>query len=99
MGRLEKLISADTVIRNQYAALSKKISTEKTALQALKTRLEDAKGAAERQKGLQQEREAAYGRLFDAVISEQKALIELYPRSARIAHPVTEVQKTVGGRP
>lgn len=86
MGRLEKLISADTVIRNQYAALSKKISTEKTALQALKTRLEDAKGAAERRKGLQQEREAAYGRLFDAVISEQKALIELYaPLMERLA--------------
>lgn len=78
IGRLEKLISADTVIRNQYAALSKKISTEKAALQALKTRLEDAKGAAERRKGLQQEREAAYGRLFESVISEQNALIALY---------------------
>jgi hypothetical protein len=78
IGRLEKLISADTVIRNQYAALSKKISTEKAALQGLKTRLEDAKGAAERRKGLQQEREAAYGRLFDSVISEQNALISLY---------------------
>lgn len=78
IGRLEKLISADTVIRNQYAALSKKISTEKAALQGLKTRLEDAKGAAERRKGLQQEREAAYGRVFESVISEQNALIALY---------------------
>lgn len=78
MERLEKLISADTVIRNQYTALSKRISTEKTALQALKTRLEDAKGATERRKGLQQEREAAYGRLFSAVISEQEALVSLY---------------------
>jgi hypothetical protein len=78
MARLEKMISADTVIRNQYAALSKKISTEKIALQTLKTRLEDAKGAAERRKGLQQEREAAYGRLFDAVISEQNELASLY---------------------
>lgn len=78
MGRLEKFISADTVIRNQYTALSKKISTEKTALHALKTRLEDAKGAAERRKVLQQERDASYGRLFDAVISEQSALIALY---------------------
>jgi len=78
MGRLEKLISADSVIRNQYTVLSKKISIEKTAHQSLKTRLEDAKGAAERRKALQQEREAAYGRLFDAVISEQNALIALY---------------------
>lgn len=78
MGRIEKLISADSVTRNQYTALSKKISTEKTTLQALKTRLEDAKGAVERRKGLQQEREAAYGRLFDAVISEQNTLMALY---------------------
>jgi energy-coupling factor transporter ATP-binding protein EcfA2 len=78
MGRIEKFINADTVIQNQYQALSKKISTEKTALQTLKTRFEDAKGAAERRKGLQQERETAYGRLFDAVISEQNALTTLY---------------------
>jgi ABC-type cobalamin/Fe3+-siderophores transport system ATPase subunit len=78
MGRIEKFISADTVIQNQYQALSKKISTEKTALQALNTRLEDAKGSAERRKSLQQEREAAYGRLFDSVISEQNALTALY---------------------
>jgi hypothetical protein len=78
MGRLEKRISADTVVRNQYTALSKKIATEKAALQVLKTRLDDAKGAAERRKIFQQEREAAYGRLFDAVVKEQNALTELY---------------------
>lgn len=86
MARIEKHISADTVIRSQYAALSKKISTEKTALQTLKTRLDDAKGAADRRKGLQQERDAAYGRLFDAVISEQNALVTLYaPLMERLA--------------
>jgi len=78
MVRLEKLISADTVVRNQYTTLSKKISTEKAALQTLKTRLEDAKSAVERRKVLQQERDAAYGRLFDAVIMEQRALTDLY---------------------
>ncbi len=86
MARIEKLISADTVIQSQYAALSKKISTEKTALQTLKTRLNDAMGAADRRKGLQQEREAAYGRLFAAVISEQNALVTLYaPLMGRLA--------------
>jgi Cdc6-like AAA superfamily ATPase len=86
MARIEKHISSDTVIQSQYAALSKKISTEKTALQMLKTRLDDAEGAADRRKGLQQEREAAYGRLFDAVISEQNALVTLYaPLMERLA--------------
>ncbi|BDD93766.1 DNA repair ATPase [Pandoraea sp. NE5] len=78
MARLEKRISADTVVRNQYTTLSKKIATEKAALQALKTRLDDAKGAGERRKIFQQEREAAYGRLFDAIVKEQNALTELY---------------------
>lgn len=86
MARLEKRISADTVVRNQYTALSKKIATEKASLQTLKTRLEDAKGAAERRKGLQQERDTAYGRLFDAIIKEQKALSDLYaPLMERLA--------------
>jgi energy-coupling factor transporter ATP-binding protein EcfA2 len=94
IGRLEKLISADTVIRNQYAALSKRISTEKAALHALKTRLEDAKGAAERRKGLQQEREAAYGRLFESVINEQNALIALYgPLMEKLASMSGTLQK------
>lgn len=78
MTRLEKLISADTLIQNQYSTLSKKISTEKAALESLKTRLEDAKGALNRRKTLQQEREATYGRLFEALISEQAALVDLY---------------------
>lgn len=86
MARLEKRISADTVVRNQYTTLSKKISTEKAALQVLKTRLDDAKGAADRRKTLQQEREAAYGRLFGAVVKEQDALTELYaPLMERLA--------------
>ncbi|HTE41045.1 MAG TPA: AAA family ATPase, partial [Steroidobacteraceae bacterium] len=78
MARLEQRISADTVVRNQYTALARKIATEKATLQSLKTRLEDAKGAEARRKALQQERDSAYGRLFDAVIKEQEALTALY---------------------
>lgn len=85
MGRLEQLISADTVIRNQYAALSKRIGTENGALQALKVRLEDAKGANARRKALQAEREESYGHLFDAIVSEETSLIDLYaPLMARL---------------
>lgn len=78
MGRLEKLISADTIVRNQYSALTQRIATENSALEKLKLQLVDAQGAAERRKALQQEREDAYGRLFTAVISEQQALVDLY---------------------
>ncbi|WP_340266241.1 hypothetical protein [Sphingobium mellinum] len=78
MTRLEQLISADTVIRNQYTALGQRIATENGALQTLKTRLEDARGGADRRKALQVERDDAYERLFDAVVSEQRALTDLY---------------------
>jgi hypothetical protein len=87
MLRLERFISADTVIRNQYTALSARIAQENTALKALETRLTDAQGAAARRRTLQTEREAAYGRVFDAIISEQSELIELYgPLMRRLAN-------------
>lgn len=76
--RLEAQINADTVKRNQYAALTKRIGQENTALKGLESRLTDARGAAERRKALQGERESAYGRLFAAVIREQAALAALY---------------------
>lgn len=78
MARLEQLISADTVVRNQYAALAKRIAAENGALQAFKTRLEDARGAETRRRRLQGERDDAYQRLFDAVVSEEGALRALY---------------------
>lgn len=86
MARLERFISADTVVRNQYVTLSTRIAQENVALKTLETRLLDAQGATARRKGLQTEREASYGRLFDAIISEQNELIALYaPLMARLA--------------
>ncbi|HET9402673.1 MAG TPA: hypothetical protein VFO34_17130 [Candidatus Acidoferrales bacterium] len=86
IARLEQLISADTVIRNQYAALTSRIAQENNALKTLETRLIDAQGAAARRKALHAEREAAYGRVFDAIISEQNTLAALYsPLMARLA--------------
>jgi hypothetical protein len=94
MARLEQFISADTVIRNQYVALSSRIAQENNALKTLETRVMDAQGATERRKGLQTEREAAYGRVFDAIISEQNVLVALYaPSMARIANSSGTLQK------
>lgn len=86
MVRLEQFISADTVVRSQYAALSSRIAQENSALKALETRLIDAQAASARRKALQTEREASYGRVFDAIVSEQNELIALYaPLMARLA--------------
>lgn len=86
MTRLEQLISADQVVRGQYSTLSTRIGLENSELQAIEGRLKDAQGAAARRKELQAERDAAYGRLFDAVVSEQSALTQLYaPLMAKLA--------------
>ena len=86
MNRLEALFSADKIVRDQYVALTKRIRQENTALKALELKRTDAKGAAERRKDLQTERDHAYGRIFEAIINEQSALTDLYaPLLARLA--------------
>jgi hypothetical protein len=86
MKRLEALLSADKLVRNQYAALTGRITQETSALQSLETRLTDARGAAARRKDLQNERDDTYGRVFEAIINEQNALAGLYaPLMARLS--------------
>lgn len=94
MTRLEALVSADNIIRGQYSALSQRIAQENTALQSVQTRLTDAQGAAARRKQLQGERDAAYGRVFQAIINEQTALAELYaPLMARLTASTGTLRK------
>jgi hypothetical protein len=86
MKRLENLVNADKDAQRRYVALSKSIATETAARQTWTEKLNDAKGAKERARGLQAEREAAYGRAFNALIAEQLVLEELYaPLMARLA--------------
>lgn len=86
MTRLEALFSADKLVRDQYTALTNRITKEDAALLTLQTRLADAQGAASRRKDLQTERDDTYGRVFEAIINEQNALAGLYaPLMARLA--------------
>jgi len=86
MARLEKLVSADKETQRRYTALSGNIATETAALQTLSQKLNDAKGAHERARELQTQREEAYGRAFDALVGEQSVLEDLYaPLMARLA--------------
>lgn len=86
MTRLEALFSAVKLVRDQYAALTARISQENSALQTLESRLADAQGAEARRKNLQSERDDTYGRVFEAIIDEQNALAGLYaPLMARLA--------------
>ena len=86
MTRLEALFSADKLVRDQYTALTGRITQENSALQTLETRLTDAQGAAGRRKDLQTERDDSYGRVFEAITNEQNALASLYaPLMARLS--------------
>ena len=94
MARLEAFVSADKIVRNQYTTLSQRIAQESTTLRNLQTRLTDAQGAAVRRKELQIERDAAYGRVFQAIVNEQAALVDLYaPLLARLTASTGTLRK------
>ncbi len=94
MMRLEALISADKNVRQQYAALSKRIAKESSTLQNFQNRLADAQGAPERRKVLQVERDETYGRVFQAIIDEQTELADLYaPLVQRLEHTAGTLSK------
>ncbi len=94
MKRLEALVSANSLMRNQYSALSQRIAQENTALKMLQARLTDAQGAAARRKDLQAERDATYGRVFQAILNEQTALADLYaPLMARLTASTGTLRK------
>jgi hypothetical protein len=94
MTRLEMLFSADKVVRDQYAALTKRIGQENAALKTFEAKLADARGAEARRKDLQAERDEAYGRVFVAIINEQNALAELYaPLMTRLAESSGTLRK------
>lgn len=92
--RLEEVLSADKLVREKYAALSQRIAKENSVVQNTHDKLNDAQGAAARRKVLQTEREDAYRRIFEAIISEQTALADLYaPLMSRLASTVGTLQK------
>lgn len=94
MTRLEALFSADKLVREKYKALTGRIGQENSALQILEARLSDVQGAEARRKKLQTERDDAYGRVFEAIVSEQNALTELYaPLMARLTESSGTLKK------
>ena len=92
--RLEKLISLDRDTANRFSAISRRLDEETTALNRLGENLTDCKGAKERIQVLADDREAAYVRVFDAVLAEQKVLTDLYsPLMARLEQTEGSLKK------
>jgi hypothetical protein len=85
IARLEKLVSVDRDTASKFTAMSKRITEETAALARMNEKLADCEGAKERLKTLVQEREAAYVRVFDAIVAEEGVLTDLYsPLMARL---------------
>jgi hypothetical protein len=63
---------------NKYAALSKRIADETATLVRLNEKLTDCQGAKARASELVKERDATYERVFDAIVSEEAVLRDLY---------------------
>lgn len=76
--RLSRQVAADRETAKRLATLTKRITEETAALARLKQRLTDCEGARERAKSLTAEREQGYTRVFDAILSEQQVLVDLY---------------------
>jgi len=71
-------VSIDRDTASKFAALSKRIVEESATLNSLREKLADCEGANERAKTLVQERQAAYVRVFEAILAEQTVLTDLY---------------------
>lgn len=78
IARLEKIVAVDADTAKRLTAVTKRIADETTALDSLKERLADCQGARARADALVAERAAAYERVFDAVVAEERILTGLY---------------------
>ncbi len=78
IARFQQLVNVDRTTAERYAAVSKKIDTEKLALEQMTTELEDCEGAKARAAALVVERETTYHAVFEAILSEEQVLLDLY---------------------
>ncbi|WP_206610339.1 TrlF family AAA-like ATPase [Croceibacterium ferulae] len=76
--RLNHIINIDKATQDKFTQLTTKINTETDTLSNLKTRLEDANGAADRREMLVAERTKSYKSVFDSLIAEERVLNDLY---------------------
>ena len=94
INRLSQLVSVDRLTTERFTAISQKIVSETETLKGLTEKLDDAKGARERARLLRIEREQSYGRVFEAIVSEQEVLNTLYaPIKARLAAAIGTLNK------
>lgn len=78
IARLNQIINIDKAAQDRFTQLTTKITEETDALTNLRSRLEDANGAADRREILVADRTTTYRNLFASIIAEETVLNELY---------------------
>jgi energy-coupling factor transporter ATP-binding protein EcfA2 len=76
--RLRELIGLDAKRARQLKNLDRKIAQAETALTHLGEQIADAEKSSERIAALKEERKEEYGKVFDALLEEERQLTELY---------------------
>ncbi len=85
LDRLRTLVGVDTQNAKRFTTLSEKITKAEAALNKVLQQIERAQGADERIRVLVEARRAAYAAIFEAIVEEEKELIDLYgPIKSRI---------------
>lgn len=87
---LGEKVSEDKIVQNRYKDLSQKINQEQALLDNLNTKLADHKGAEQRLKELNKDRDECYERALTALLSEEAVLNNLY------APIMTKLQRSDG---
>jgi ABC-type dipeptide/oligopeptide/nickel transport system ATPase component len=90
IGRLSALVAVDKETKERFVALTTKITAETELLAALKEKVADCEGADARLASLPEQREAAYIKIFEAVLGEQTVLNDIYA-------PIRAVMDRTGG--
>jgi energy-coupling factor transporter ATP-binding protein EcfA2 len=76
--RLRKLIGIDTKKADQLKTLDRKIARAESALTYLSEQIAEAERSKDRIDELRMERTLTYGKVFDALIDEERQLTDLY---------------------
>jgi energy-coupling factor transporter ATP-binding protein EcfA2 len=85
IARLQKHVNVDNDTASKFAAISRRIDEERATVTSLKERMTDCKGAAERIRVAQEDRDAAYTQVFKSIAAEEAELRTLYaPLRARL---------------
>lgn len=94
LARIRALVGVDAQNAKRYAALSDKITKAEAALNKVLQMIERAQGADERIRTLVDARRSAYASIFEAIVEEEKELVDLYsPIRARIDEAAGSLSK------